>query len=376
MTRRVAFVLPSFAGGGAERATLMLIRHLDRARFAPALVVLDGRGPLTEMRPADVPLTDLKRPRLRTALPRLIAALRALEPDLVFSTLVHVNLALSALRPFLPRRTALVLREANRPSASLATMPCPALWRLAYRLLARRADALLCNSRSTAEDMARRFGVPEHKVHLLPNPVDAAALRRLASPPLRQPGLGPRFVAAGRLTRQKGFDRLLEMFALVPVEAHLTICGEGPDEAALKARADELGLGARVLFTGFEPRPWPRYAGADAFLLSSRWEGMPNAALEALACGTPVIAAPEAGGVAELAEEASPGAVVLAPAGDAFVAGLRAVVPAPVREPRPSLLPSGHEPDRIAARFAVILESTLKPSAQRGGSRLRPGSRR
>src|SRR5690606_340618 len=154
-----------------------------------------------------------------------------------------------------------------------------------------------------------------------------------------EPGDGPRFVAAGRLTHQKGFDRLLDMMAATDSASRLTILGEGPELENLRAQAQRLGLGARVAFVGFEPSPWPRYAGADAFLLPSRWEGMPNAALEALACGTPVIATPESGGIGEIAALATPGAVTTAEAGTPFVELLRAVAPRPAAQ-HPSLLPA------------------------------------
>jgi hypothetical protein len=76
MSASLAFVLPSFADGGAERVALNLLARLDRSRFDPRLIVLDGQGPLAGDVPTGVLLTDLKTPRLRHALPRLIGALR------------------------------------------------------------------------------------------------------------------------------------------------------------------------------------------------------------------------------------------------------------------------------------------------------------
>src|SRR3546814_18465284 len=91
------------------------------------------------------------------------------------------------------------------------------------------------------------------------------------------------------------------MMAKRPNDGHLTILGDGAERDALLRQAEALHLASTVTFTGFVEAPWPYYAGADAFLMPSRWEGMPNAALEALACGTPVLATPEAGGLIELA---------------------------------------------------------------------------
>ena len=305
--------------------------------------------------PSDVPIRDLARPRLRGALPALIGALRATRPDVILGTMVHVNLALLAVRPLLSGHPRLVLREANMPSRSLAATAHPRLIRAFYRRFMPRADAVLCNSRLMMNEIAQQFGVaPDRLVHL-PNPVDIALLRAAAASPQREPGPGVRFVAAGRLVRQKGFDRLIDMTASLPPDVHVTILGEGPDDPALEAQVDRLQLGAQINLAGFSASPWAAVAGADAFLLPSRWEGMPNAALEALALGTPVIATPEAGGIGELATGVTPGSVTLAEAGPPFVGAMAAVVPRPVDALRPNLLPSGFDPDALAAKLGEIV---------------------
>jgi len=353
--RRVAFVLPSFAAGGAERVLLQFANRIDRARFAPSLVVLDSAGPRAGELIADVRVIDLKCRRLRGALPSLIRALRAEAPDVVVSTFGFINVALLAARRWLPAHTRLTLREANLPSLSLQHARFGRLMAMGYRRWYRHADRVIATSQRMADEFADSFAVPRARLAVLPNPVDEAALRAAAAKPTRMLGPGPGFVAAGRLVAQKGFDRLIAMFAEMTDDAQLTILGDGPERAALARQAAALGLSGRLALPGFTPDPWPHYAGADAFLMPSRWEGMPNAALEALACGTPVIATPEAGGIAELAAAAPVGAVTIADAGSAFVAAMRAVAPDALAAPRPSLLPAVHRIDNAVAAFEAIL---------------------
>ena len=349
----LVLVLPSFAGGGAERVSLSLIGGL--APECAAVVAFNHEGPLRSLVPKGMHVHVLGRQRLRHARPSLLRWLRASRPRVVFSTLGHVNLALLAMRPLLPRGTRLVIREANTPSLALkrGQVPLPALMRCAYRLLYPTADLVLCQHRSMAREMRTRFGVPAERTAVLPNPVDSACIR--AGPPRREPGPGRRFVAAGRLTHQKGFDRLIDMVAGGESDDRLCVFGEGPDRAALEARSRALGTADRIRFAGFDPSPWRSYAGADAMLVSSRWEGLPNVALEALACGTPVIATPEAGGIAEVAAAAPAGAVAVAPWGESFRDALARVVPSPRHDMRPSLLPECYERDRVIPRFRHLI---------------------
>jgi glycosyltransferase involved in cell wall biosynthesis len=351
---RVALILPSFAGGGAERVMLHVAACLDRSQFAPALIVLDAQGPLAATVPEDVPVTDLGTPRLRQALPALHRTLRQARPDAVLSTMGYLNLAVLAVaRSAAGPHCRVLVREANRVSATLEAFPLRALGRLAYRLLYRRADAVLCNAGAVAAELAG-LGVPPARIHLVDNPVDSEALRRCAGDVAQTPG---RFVASGRLTRQKGFDRLIAWFAQMPETAQLTIFGDGPDRAALQAQIDASGLTGQVVLPGYVAAPWRDIAGADAFLMSSRWEGMPNAALEALALGTPVIACREAGGLVELCQAVPAGRLTIAEDRESFIAAMGAALRTGpgVSGLRASALPPRFGKETVVARYAALI---------------------
>jgi len=351
----LAFVLPSLAGGGAERVLLQLARSVDQRRFRGTLILLDGRGSLTELIPGDWQTIDLRCGRLRRALPKLIATIRGVAPDTVVSTFGYINLAILASRRFLPQGTRLVLRDANMPSLSLPEARFGMLLRVGYKILYRRADIVICSSQLMADEFADDFGVPRSNIAVVPNPVDVHTIRREAADTVRVPGRGLRFVASGRFVRQKGFDRLLNVFAKMPKQAHLTILGDGPDLGAIASEAKKLGVSSRIDLPGFQPAPWRYYGGADAFVLASRWEGMPNAALEALACGTPVIATPEAGAIAELAEMAKTGAITIAEMSRPYYSAMCAISPRPSNKLRSSLLPDAFRLENVVTQFEANL---------------------
>jgi len=145
------------------------------------------------------------------------------------------------------------------------------------------------------------FLIPENIIKVLPNPVDVGAIHRFSFPLKRFDKGGVCYVAAGRLEFQKGFDRLLLWFGkLKDKKSTLIILGKGSLKHELVRKSELLNIQNRVKFIGFCANPWQWYVGADVFLLPSRWEGMPNSVLESLACGTPVIATNESGGVKEI----------------------------------------------------------------------------
>ena len=173
------------------------------------------------------------------------------------------------------------------------------------------ASALVTVSEALAEAM-QGMGMPSEKIHVLRNGVD---LDFFSPGRGRQQGSHassscPTFLSIGALKKAKGHDIAIRFVSQL-AEARLVIIGRGPEEATLRHLADQLGVGRRVVFTGtLDPealRQW--YRDADAVILMSEREGMPNVILESLACGTPVLAT-SVGGVPEILTDSSCGQMV------------------------------------------------------------------
>jgi glycosyltransferase involved in cell wall biosynthesis len=251
----------------------------------------------------------------------------------VLSSIIHLNLLVCALRPLLPHRTRIVLREAS--SLVALTEGSTTGWsRLMQRTLYPRADLVLATSTQMQAALRATLRVP---IATLPNPVEVTQLRDTATPPIRRPGVGRRFVYVGRLARIKAVEDLLAaLHDAGATEDHLTIIGDGPERADLEHRIDRLGLVAQVEMMGAVQDPAPWMAGADALILPSRSEGMPNVVLESLAVGTPVIATVELSVLDALRSSAPPGAIRSVARTD-LAGALSATVPAPPDgRPRPT----------------------------------------
>jgi glycosyltransferase involved in cell wall biosynthesis len=359
---KVAFVLGTSTGGTGRHVRMLVAGAVTQGLlvevFGPAQTDRDfgfsaaGAG-FTELDIAD-------RPRLRAdlrAITRLHRLLRAWRPDVVHAHGLRAGalaaLALALVRPTVHHaRPALVVTVHNAPAAGGVT---GAIYRVLERIVARRADSVLCVSPDLEERMraagARRVGrapVPAFAVPPLtaappavtaPPAVPASAADDQADPVVdvsaetfasdldADPGR-PVVLAVGRLAAQKGFGTLLEAAARwgdIQPQPLLVIVGEGPLEAELRNQAARLRVDAR--FAGQRDDVAALLAASAVFVLPSRWEGQPLILQEALAAAVPVVAT-RVGGTPQLTGE---DAALLVPPGDsaALADAVRAVLTDP-----------------------------------------------
>jgi glycosyltransferase involved in cell wall biosynthesis len=303
-SKRVALFVPSLRGGGAERQMLNLAAGLSQRGYATDLVLAQALGPHMSDVPETVRLVDLGASRVLASLPPLVRYLRSEQPAVMLSALRHANLVAVWARKLARSTTRLVVSERN-------TMPRGAIGvrRRWTRSLARRfyrsADAVVAVSHRVADDLALA-GVRDLPIRVIFNPVIGPGLQRKAQAEVPhawlRPAEPPVILAAGRLVEQKDFGTLIQAFAQVRRRrrARLLILGEGPQRPALEALVRRLQLESDVQLPGFTPNPYAYMTRAAVFVLSSRWEGLPGVLIEALYCGSPVVATDCPGGPREI----------------------------------------------------------------------------
>lgn len=350
---KVLFVLPNLQVGGAERVMVTVMNGLDRSRFDPSFLTLSDDGPLRERIDPDIPFYSLHGCRVSRAFPGIFKILRKTRPDVVISTMAHMNFAMLLLRPFFPR-TAFIVREAALPSMIFQSRPAfAAAIKCAYRLLYPHAAAVIDPSKAIQDEFSG-IGLPLDNHVMIYNPVDTERLRSFDLTPNQDGKV--HFVAAGTFYWPKGFDRLISALPGLKMSQdwHLTILGEGCDRAMLETLIRDHNLGDKVSLPGFSAQPWPIYAAADCFLLPSRSEGMPNVALEALACGTPVIGMREAGGIMDIAKLA-PGNVAIANTIGDFIQLMEKITLKPKTHYAPTMLPKEFQLAEVIRQYSDLI---------------------
>jgi exopolysaccharide biosynthesis WecB/TagA/CpsF family protein len=316
----VAFYMHDLSGGGVERMRLSLIAALRAHGIVVSLVLGRRRGPLERELPADLPVVDLQASRTMYEIPGLARFLRQCRPDILVSSLDHNNIAALIAHAWSGLATRLVICQHNALSAERSLGWKYRLVPLAYKLLHHSADAIVAVSRGVANDLCDFANMPRSKISVIYNPVigpDFAAQSDGAAPhPWFVARTCPVFVFIGRLTAQKdAVTLLLAMQRLLRRQkARLILVGAGEDLGKLRSMAEQRDIGHAVEFVGFQSNPLPWIRHADALVSPSRYEGLGNAIIEALACGTPVIATDCPHGPAEILLEGALGTLV--PVGD------------------------------------------------------------
>jgi glycosyltransferase involved in cell wall biosynthesis len=286
---KIMFLVSSLEFGGAERVATVLCNAFSELHQVSLVATYGGLDPCVFELSNTIHLHYLANDYSCVAgqhkgsiarLMKLRHLMKTVKPDVVISFLPNVNVM--AVLANIGLKIPLIICERSDPEH----FPMSGFWKVLCKYSYQFADMLTVQTSAVAAKVGRLFYLPS-LVEVIPNPISDNLLQ--VSPLQLQP---PHILCLGRLTASKQFEQVLQAFAtLSPTfpEWELHLIGDGPARQELEQLAMQLGMSAKIRFFGGLEHPYPQVAACDIFAMTSRFEGFPNALLEALVLGRPAV---------------------------------------------------------------------------------------
>lgn len=293
--KRILFFINSDVGG-AERMSVLISKMLIRADTDVCYAIIvkkENAASITDFLPEGHSVMTIEGKNHLERLRQIYFAMRKVRPDAVFSSHYSINNKVLLFRPFFPK-VRFVIRSDNY------FYTFSRLGKLIIRMTYPFADVMIAQTQEMKDEFVRHKVMAESKIFALENPVDKETIEgKLKDAVSPYPDDGKKhIVAVGRFAYQKGYDLLVEAFALLRAkrdDCELYIVGAytekwKPEYDKAVKMAGQLGLSDCIHYAGYQDNPYRYVKYADCFVLSSRWEGLPNVLAEALYLGTPAAA--------------------------------------------------------------------------------------
>lgn len=301
---KLVIAVPSLACGGLEKNTAFLANNLNQKKFSVTVMVINNSNPFYTINKNKVRLIDLAAPGARKAMKVLIAKVNEINPDILLSASNHLNLLCAMQKSKFPRQMKLIARESSIVSRNVKYGKYPWLYNILLRKYYKKTDLIICQSEYMKADLKEHYGISEEKLKVINNAVE------MPDPPSTHIPSHTVFLSVGRLRPEKGFEDMLRAVAKLTVPYKLHIVGDGPQKEKLKSLAQQLGIQNNLVFYGDMKNPFRIHEKPQLFLLTSQYEGFPNAVLEAGTLGIPAIAYNAPGGLSEIIKEGENGFLV------------------------------------------------------------------
>lgn len=300
---RTTFLINSLEGGGAERVFSLLVNEFVRGNNTIKCVVLDDRPCKYNIPNCDEIVYLNGDTTFGDSSKRFKQHLEEFKPHTVVSFLTRANCVNTRYKKAFGYTS--IISERSNTLKRISGNPYRFLVRQLVYLAYARADQIIAVSEGVGNALKVALKKKCPPITTIPNPYDLSHIAEESQKAPDKPVPAEYILAAGRLVKTKGFDTLLYAYAELQPTQSLVILGEGPEYGELQSLAEELGIADKVFFLGFVANPYAYMARAKLFVLSSTLEGFPNALVEAMACGCPVVATNCDNGPAEiLAEQA------------------------------------------------------------------------
>lgn len=305
--KKLLFVTPTLNGGGAEKVTINLINGLkEKSSVEIVLVVLNSNNIKLEI-PSNIEVELLDFKSVRKSSLKLRALLKLHKPDVVFSSIFHLNIILAIVRLLVKKKYRLVIRESGVVSKKLKDLSLfkRSIFKVLYHFY-KLADLVIVQSDYMKKDLIKAIKINKDKVVKIYNPINISEVKNLSNRKIEDdPASNIRFIYVGRLEDIKQVEKIITFFTSYYNKfqtGELYILGEGSKKEQLILLCRKLNVEKLVYFKGYQANPYPYIKSSDFLLLASKHEGLPNVVIESLILGTNVMSLRHPGGTKEILE--------------------------------------------------------------------------
>ena len=308
---KILILASHLGGGGTERRTVHILKHINRDIFEPILCVWEKRGVYVKDIPRQTKVYAVKKRYKVFTLLNMCKVINKEKPDIIFGNMWRINAtAIVALKMMFfkrKRKAKLIIGVVTNPSYLKRQRP--------IRFLYSFADLFVANSYGIREYLVSSWKIPKERIRVIHNGVDIKNIDKLSFEKANHIWIKNNYnliISVGRLSEPKGHPYLIDALKIANKKnpIYLIIVGEGEEEERLKKMAKKIGINNRVDFIGFKKNPFKYIAKTNLFILASLWEGFPSVLLEAMACRTPVVSTNAPYGPSEIIEDGVNGYLV------------------------------------------------------------------
>ena len=318
INKKIAIVLPSLVGGGAEKLAIYLANYWNDEGFNVTFVLVKKYGKLMSMVNPEIDIIDLKTEKLRSSFFTLRSHFKNNSYDVIWSGLWPLTSISILAWIFSGQKSRIFVIDHNHLSIStVKQLKFPKyLLRIILKITYPLATGIIAVSDGVKKDICMLGWLNSRLVETIYNPaytgrVDNYILTDKIKTELWGNGSDKHIISVGSLKPQKNHKLLIKAFSMLEnTNSKLIILGEGELESELNDLINKLNLSKRVFLKGFVVDPTLWYLSADLFVLSSNWEGLPTVLIEALECGLPIVSTNCPSGPDEILENGNYGKLV------------------------------------------------------------------
>lgn len=305
--KSIFIIIPNYKIGGAEKIMIMTANLLTKY-YKVYLIIISNQYKKNLNLNDKVQLINFNKKKIIYSIKSIKNYIKFYNPDYIISTLTHLNILLIIIKLIFKLKNKLIIREANTTSLNLSIKNI--FVKKIYKILITKtyplSDKIVCVSEGVKKDLINNFNIQSDLIEVIYNFINIERIKLLSTSKMYNDKISifkPYILSLGSLTEQKNHEFLIKTFSKITDQnINLLIIGNGNFKKRLKRLSKSLNLENRIIFLEEVENPHPYILNSLFLILCSKWEGLPNVLLEALALNKYVVSSNCQSGPSEIIE--------------------------------------------------------------------------